>query len=183
MDRNPQFTSNFDCCFMQRARVAIDDQISYTVFHHFGHVGFPCVVRLGERGVGRFIAPKAESILTARNRCMEEDISYATDYKRKAQTLSIEKQEKLAEINARVEDMQQRAVSILESHFSKQREELASTLDHKKKTALAEIDQYIDKFHIDEPDSCVSLAAFIVQKVTNKAADLKLLKEIHSRAK
>lgn len=133
--------------------------------------------------VSRFIAPKAESILTARNRCMEEDISYASDYKQKAETLEIEKQEKLTEVNARVEDLQQRAVSILEAHFRKQREELAATLDHKKQTALAEIDQYVDKFHTDEPDSCVSLAAFIIQKVTNKSADLKLLKEIHSRAK
>ena len=133
--------------------------------------------------VSRFIAPKAESILTARNRCMEEDISYASDYKQKAETLEIEKKEKLTEVNARVEDLQQRAMSILESHFSKQREELAATLDHKKQTALAEIDQYVDKFHTDEPDSCVSLASFIVQKVTNKPANLKLLKEIHSRAK
>jgi F-type H+-transporting ATPase subunit b len=133
--------------------------------------------------VSRFIAPKAESILTARNRCMEEDISYASDYKQKAETLEIEKQEKLTEVNARVEDLQQRAVSILEAHFSTQREELAASLDHKKQTALAEIDQYVDKFHTDEPDSCVSLAAFIIQKVTNKSADLKLLKEIHSRAK
>jgi len=133
--------------------------------------------------VSRLIAPKAESILTARNRCMEEDISYASDYKQKAETLEIEKKEKLTEVNARVEDLQQRAMSILESHFSKQREELAATLDHKKQTALAEIDQYVDKFHTDEPDSCVSLAAFIIQKVTNKSADLKLLKEIHSRAK
>ncbi len=133
--------------------------------------------------VSKFIAPKAESILTARNRCMEEDISYAADYKRTAQTLAIEKQEKLAEVNSRVEGMQQRAVSILESHFSKQREELAATLDHKKKTAMAEVDQYVDKFHTDEPDSCVSLAAFIIQKITNKPADIKLLKEIHSRAK
>jgi len=133
--------------------------------------------------VSRFIAPKAESILTARNRCMEEDINYADDYKRAAQTLDIEKQEKFAEVNSRVEDIQQRAISILESHFSKQREELASTLDHKKQIALDEIEQYVDKFHTDEPDSCVSLAAFIIQKITNKPADAKLLKEIHARAK
>lgn len=133
--------------------------------------------------VSRFIAPKAESILTARNRCMEEDVSYADDYKRKAQTLDIEKQEKLAEVNFRVEEMQKRAMNILESHFGKQREELASTLDHKKKTALAEIDQYVDKFHADELDSCVDLAAFVIQKITNKSADLKLLKAIHTRKK
>ena len=39
--------------------------------------------------VSRFIAPKAESILTARNRCMEENISYAEDYKKRAKTLDI----------------------------------------------------------------------------------------------
>ena len=113
---------------------------------------------------------------------MEENISYAEDYKKKAKTLDIEKQEKLAEVNARVEEMQQRAMKLLESHFSKQREELSSTLDHKKKTAMAEIEKYVDKFHADEPNSCVSLAAFIIEKITDKPADKKLLKEIHSRA-
>lgn len=132
--------------------------------------------------VSRFIAPKAESILTARNRCMEENISYAEEYKKKATTLDIEKQEKLAEVNRRVEEMQQQAIKLLESHFSKQREELSSTLDHKRKTALAEIEKYVDKFHTDEPNSCVNLAAFIIEKITGKPADVKLLKEIHLRA-
>lgn len=132
--------------------------------------------------VSRFIAPKAESILTARNRCMEENISYAEEYKKKATTLDIEKQEKLAEVNRRVEEMQQQAIKLLESHFSKQREELSSTLDHKRKMALAEIEKYVDKFHTDEPNSCVNLAAFIIEKITGKPADVKLLKEIHLRA-
>lgn len=132
--------------------------------------------------VSRFIAPKAESILTARNRCIEENINYAEDYKKKAKTLDIEKQEKLTEVNTRVEEMQQQSMNLLESHFAKQREELSATLDHKKKTALTEIEKYIDKFHADEPNSCVSLAAFIIEKITDKSADIKRLKEIHSRS-
>ena len=132
--------------------------------------------------VSKFIAPKAESILTARNRFMEENISYAEDYKKKAKTLDAEKQEKLAEVDAGVEEMQQRAMSLLESHFNKQKEELSSALDYKKKTAMDEIEKYIDKFRADEPNSCVDLAAFIIEKITDKSADKKLLKEIYLRA-
>jgi F-type H+-transporting ATPase subunit b len=133
--------------------------------------------------VSRFIAPKAESILTARNRYMEENINYAEDYKREATTLDIQRQEKFAEVNSRVEEMQKQSVDALEARFSKQRQELALVLDHKKETALTEIKKYVDKFHADEPDSCVSLAAFIIQKVTNKPADLKRIKEIHGKGK
>jgi F-type H+-transporting ATPase subunit b len=133
--------------------------------------------------VSRYIAPKAESILTARNRYMDENINYAEDYKSKANNLDIRRQEKFAEVNARVEEIQKQSVDTLEAHFTKQREELSLVLNNKKETALAEINKYVDKFHADEPDSCVSLAAFIILKVTNKAADLKHIKTIHGKGK
>jgi F-type H+-transporting ATPase subunit b len=132
--------------------------------------------------VSKFIAPIAESILTARNLFIGENISCAEDYKKKAKALDIEKQEKLAEVNARVKEIHQRAIKLLESHFSKQREEISLTLDRKKKIAMVEIEKYVDKFRADDPNSCVSLAAFIIEKITDKPADKKLLKEIHLRA-
>ncbi len=132
--------------------------------------------------VSRFIAPKAEAILTARNRCLEDNINNANDYNDQAKTLDAARSTKLGEVNARVEDMQQQAIGALESHFQEQRDELKSALDTKKGKALAEINEYVDKFHIDEPESCISLAAFIIKKITNNPADIKLLKKIHKKA-
>lgn len=131
--------------------------------------------------ISKFIAPKAESILSARNRCIEDNISYAQNYQNQAKSLNIEKQEKFDEVNLRVEEMQKQALDIIESNFKKQRAELAGTLDDKRQVALKEIEQYIDKFHADEVEPCVNIAALIIQKITNKPADLKLLREIHLR--
>ncbi len=132
--------------------------------------------------VSKFIAPKAESILTARNRCLEENIRYAEEYNDKVKLIDISRLERLAEVNTRIEDMQKQATEMLEAHFNKQKDELAAILDRKRQKALNEINSYVDRFHSDEPKSCISLAAFIIQKVTNKPADLKLLEKIHGKA-
>ncbi|MDP4708893.1 MAG: hypothetical protein NWS20_02680 [Rickettsiaceae bacterium] len=133
--------------------------------------------------VSRFIAPKAESILTARNRCLEENIRYADEYNDKVESLNISRLERLAEVNARVEDMQEQATEILQMHFDKQKEDLAIILDQKREHAIDDINNYVDKFHLEGASSSISLASFIVQKITNKPADLELLKKIHSKVK
>ena len=132
--------------------------------------------------VSKFIAPKAESILTARNRCLEENIRYAEEYNDKVKLIDISRLERLAEVNTRIEDMQKQATEMLEAHFNKQKDELAAILDRKREKALNDINSYVDRFHVDEPKSCISLAAFIIQKITNKSADLKLLEKIHGKA-
>lgn len=132
--------------------------------------------------ISKFIAPKAESILTARNRCIEEDINYAEVYKKEATMLDMEKHEKLTEVNIKVEEMQQQAIKLLESHFAEQKEALSKTLDRKKEIYSEEITKYVNKFREGEPDACLRLAAFIIEKITDRPADLKRLKEIYSRS-
>lgn len=132
--------------------------------------------------VSKFIAPKAEAILTARNRCLEDNINNASEYNQQAKALDENRSMRLDEVNIRVEDMQQQAIGALESHFQEQRDELKSTLSKRKDKAISEINEYVDQFHTDEPESCISLAAFIIKKITNNPADLKLLKKIHKKA-
>lgn len=132
--------------------------------------------------VSKFIAPKAESILTARNRCIEDDINYAEVYKKEAKMLDMEKHEKLTEVNIRVEEMQQQAIKLLESHFTKQKEDISKTLDHKKEISSDEIAKYVNKFREGESDACLRLAAFIIEKITDKPTDIKRLREIYSRS-
>ena len=133
--------------------------------------------------VSKFIAPKAESILTARNRYIEDNINHAQEYNSKVKFLEILKEEKLSEVNIKVEKMQKQAIDSLDSYFNLQKEELSQILLQKQEKALIEISEYVDKFHIDEPESCVRLAAFIIKTITDNPADIKLLKKIHEKAK
>jgi len=133
--------------------------------------------------VSRFIAPKAESILTARNRCLEENVRYADEYNSKVESINIFRLERLEEINARVEGMQEQATEMLQMHFDKQKEELVIILAQKRKHAIDDINNYVDNFHVEGAAPCVSLASFIIQKITNKPADLELLKKIHGEVK
>jgi len=133
--------------------------------------------------VSKFIAPKAESILTQRNSFLEENVNYAEEYSKRAKSIEALREDKLDEVNAHVEDLNRQAVELMDAHFVHQKNELSIILDKKKEKALAEIQGYVDKFHVDETTSCIKLAAFIIQKVTNKDADIELLKKIYGKTK
>lgn len=83
-----------------------------------------------------------ESSSVARNRCLEENIRYAEEYNDKVKLIDISQLENLAEVNARVEDMQKQATTMLEAHFNKEKDELAAILDRQK--ALNDINSYVD---------------------------------------
>lgn len=131
--------------------------------------------------VSKFIAPKAESILTKRNQLLNENIGLARDYKEQAELIELEKQEKLAQINEEVEAMHDRAEKILSQHFSQQKAELAVILENKHRQSEAEIKAYIEKFHAKEKEPSIRLAGFIVKKITGKEADHSVLDQIISR--
>ena len=133
--------------------------------------------------ISKFIAPKAELILTQRNSFLEENIDHAQEYSKKAKFIEALRKDKLDEVNAHVEDLNRQAMESMGSHLLHQKNELSIILDKKKEKAFAEIKDYVDTFHLDEPASCIKLAAFIIQKVTNKDADIDLLKKIHGKTK
>lgn len=133
--------------------------------------------------ISKFIAPKAELILSARNRCIEENINYSQEYNDKVKVLTSLKNERLSEVNAKVEDMQSQSLTLLENSFNKKKEDLKSFINNETNNANEAIDQYVDEFHTNEPESCIKLASFIIEKITNKPADLKLLKKISGKTK
>ncbi|MBA2628697.1 MAG: hypothetical protein H0U78_01510 [Rickettsiaceae bacterium] len=133
--------------------------------------------------ISKFIAPKAELILTQRNSFLEENIDHAQEYSKKAKSIEALRKDKLDEVNAHVEDLNRQATEWMSSHLLHQKNELSIILDKKRERALAEIQSYVDKFHVDESISCIKLSAFIIQKVTNKGADIELLKKIHGKIK
>ncbi len=133
--------------------------------------------------ISKFIAPKAESILIQRNSFLEENINHAEEYSKKAKSIKDLRENKLDEVNSHVEELNKQAFELMDSRLLHQTNELSIVLDKKKEEALTEIKDYIDIFHLNEPESCIKLAAFIIQKVTNKDADIDLIKKIHGKIK
>lgn len=129
--------------------------------------------------VSKFIAPKAEEILTSRDRYFDDNIKASEDYNDKCQTLKLSKEEKLEELNADAEAIRKNSIEAMEAYFVTRKADLAESLRTKTEESTDEIKKYIESFYIEESKYCIPLASFIIEKITNKPADLKLLKKIH----
>jgi F0F1-type ATP synthase membrane subunit b/b' len=131
--------------------------------------------------VVKFIAPKAESILTARNNFLSENLSYAEDYNKTASLLKIEIETKLQETDNLTEEMKREATVSLNESYELRKEKLSTELTSKTTSALEEIKNISNSFHSKELQPCLNLASFIIEKITNKPADLDLLDKIHKK--
>ena len=129
--------------------------------------------------VSQFIAPKAEEILTSRDRYFDDNIKASEDYNDKCQTLKLAKEEKFEELNADSEAIRKNSIEAMEEYFAIKKSDLAESLRSKTQESTEEIKKYIESFYIEESKYCLSLASFIIEKITNKPADLNLLKKIH----
>lgn len=129
--------------------------------------------------VSRVIAPKAESILTHRNKYIEENITASEEWKTKVHTLKDQKALKLKDLNTEVESLRSAAISGIDSIFAEKEKAMSSELSKKISDSAVEIQNYANSFHLAEPKFCIDLAALLIEKITDKPADLKLLKKIH----
>lgn len=142
-------------------------------------VVFACLYFL----VSKFIVPKAESILVARSRCFEDNIRYADEYNEKAKFLHDSRAEALEEIDVSVKEAQQQALDILEENFVAKRAEIEKNIKKEKDSAEKEIAGYVTKFRAEESVSSVELAGFIIEKITRKPVDSKILQKLQGRQK
>ena len=64
-------------------------------------------------------------------------------------------------------------------NFTKKNNQLESSLAAKTQKSFAEIQNYLHSFHENEDQSCIDLAAFIIENITDKSANIELLKKIY----
>lgn len=131
--------------------------------------------------ISRVIAPTAESILTSRHRINADNISAAEEYNAKSAELEKLKTEKLAEANKAAEELRASALKSVADNFEHKRGEVNDELKLKTNRALNEIQLFTENFHAQETEPCVNLAAFIIERITGKPADIKLLKKIEDK--
>ena len=129
--------------------------------------------------VSKFIAPKAESILTNRNIYLEDNITSSENDHNMALSLQQQKEEKLRELDVTIEKMQKDALDTLDEYFASKNKQLESALASTTQKVFAEIQDYLRSFHENEDQSCIDLAAFIIEKITDKSANIDLLKKIY----
>lgn len=129
--------------------------------------------------ISKIIAPKAESIIINRNRYLEENITASENDYDKAESLRKEKEMKLREFNFEIEKFRKEGLDSLEAHFADRNAELDRVLSKKTKESFLDAQKYLTSFHKHENKSCIDLAAFIIEKITDKPADLELLEKIY----
>lgn len=129
----------------------------------------------------KFIAPKAESILLARNNFLSENLDYAKDYNKSASFLRTEIEIKLQEVHDLTEEMEREATLKLDRDYGLRKEELSGKLKSRTEEAVREIENISDSFHAKELQPCLNLASFIIEKITSKPADMDLLDKIHRK--
>ena len=131
--------------------------------------------------ISKIIAPKAESIIINRNRYLEENITASERDSALAESLRKEKEMKLREFNLEIEKFRKEAIDSLDAHFANKDSELVESLSKKTKESFLEFQKYLASFHEQENKSCVDLAAFIIEKITDKPTDLELLQKIYRK--
>lgn len=131
--------------------------------------------------ISKIIVPKAESIIINRNRYLEENITASERYSALAESLRKEKEMQSQEFNLKIAKFQKEALDSLDAHFANKDSELVKSLSKKTKESFLEFQKYLGSFHEQENKSCVDLAAFIIEKITNKPTDLELLQKIYRK--
>ena len=131
--------------------------------------------------VSKLIAPAAESILISRHHIMDVNVSSADEYNKKAMELEEVKKNWLLETNKLAEDIRHNALNSLSEKFESRKKEVSEELKLKTDHAMKDIDLFVDNFHAQETEPCITLAAFIIKKITGKGADMKLLQKIEEQ--
>jgi F-type H+-transporting ATPase subunit b len=129
--------------------------------------------------ISKLIVPKAESIIINRNRYLEENITASENDYGKIEFLRKEKEIKLRKLNIEIEKLRKEAIDSLDANFASRTAELNEALSRKTKESFLDVQKYLASFHKHENESCIDLAVFIIEKITNKPADLKILEKIY----
>lgn len=129
--------------------------------------------------ISKLIVPKVESIMINRNRYLEKNITASENDCGKIEFLLKEKEIKLHKLNIEIAKLRKEATDSLDASFASRTVDLNEALSRKTKESFLDVQKYLASFHKLENEPCLDLAAFIIEKITGKPADLQLLAKIY----
>ncbi|MFK7974162.1 MAG: hypothetical protein AB8B66_04815 [Rickettsiaceae bacterium] len=128
--------------------------------------------------VSKVIAPKAESIFTARNRYFEDNVKYAQQFNDQIKLLEIQRQKNLIFIQEQIESVKHRAVQQADQYFHARQSELDIAIDKKHQESVLELTNYVNNFRQQQASYNVKTAAVVIEKITNKSANIEILQQL-----
>ncbi|NRB10281.1 MAG: hypothetical protein HRU35_01495 [Rickettsiaceae bacterium] len=129
--------------------------------------------------INYFITPKAEAILISRHKYLEDNVNEAEEFNEQIEALKDNREVQLLEAHRQAEELKASSLKTLDAKYIGRKEELLLELEQKTKTSLKEIQLAVNDFHKQETKPSLNLASFIVEKITKKPADRKLLEKIY----
>ena len=131
--------------------------------------------------VSFFIAPKAESILSSRDKHLGSNVRSAEMYSQKVSEAEKYRASNLSDIDDSINDMYRQVDVSLESYYKSCSQVLSDVVAKEKKASIDQLDSYVKHFHANKVESSINLSAFIIEKFTSTPADIKLLREIYKK--
>lgn len=137
-------------------------------------VCFGCLYLL----VGKVIVPMADRIVNNRQNTIDNNISIAGQFADKTKLLQEQYNNELAKISAVVENVKKEMQDNAERSFISKKARLNDELKIQIQQGIQDIESSENLFWKEDNSACINLAAFLIQKITNRPADLKLLETL-----
>lgn len=131
----------------------------------------------------KFISPVADAIFKNRRVNIDENVQSASEITEKTSELKQLYNTELQNILEIAEHVKKEALQTLDLAFAEKNLKFAEDLDRKHQKLFKEIKEDIDSFRNSSIEASISLASFIIEKITSQKPDQKVLKECYGKIK
>lgn len=128
-----------------------------------------------------FISPVTEQIFEKRKIVISSMVLEAEQLAVSTETLKKEYDISHQHILNEAEKIRKDSLDNLSNSFADKNKNLLAELDKKRETSSNEIELELKDFVQDQSQSCIDLADFIIQNITNKKSDMSLLNKCYER--
>ena len=128
-----------------------------------------------------FISPVTEQIFSSRKMVIDNMVHEAEQLAANSEKLKIEFDISYKNILSAAEEIKKEFIDNLNNSFADKNKSLLVELNKMRETSLNEIELNLKDFVQDQSQSCIDLADFIIQNITNKKSDMSLLNKCYER--
>lgn len=128
-----------------------------------------------------FISPVTEQIFEKRKIVISSMVLEAEQLAVSTEALKKEYSISYQHILNVAEEIKKVAINNLNNSFVNKNKNLLAELDKRREISSSEIELKLQDFIKDQSQSCIDLADFIIQNITNKKSDMSLLNKCYER--
>ncbi|XVN43456.1 MAG: hypothetical protein RCG15_04110 [Candidatus Rickettsia vulgarisii] len=133
--------------------------------------------------IHRFIIPLAKKVSDNRQSIINFNISNAEKLAKEAKNLQKQYDDEIKAIQDSVENIQKQTSSRMEEVFLSKKNQLSNDLKNQIHQTNHDIQEDYKFFWANINQSCVDLSKMLIEQITNKSADQKLLNKLYDKIK